>query len=116
MDLKKIKAIVEKGGATLDAKTFDDAKVSNGYMVGIKGDVIDVNGAFYDIKAITSSYMLSHIASEKDYIGYWVNDNNLYIDLSQNVLDLDDAITLGKANNQKAIWDVVNNCEITLDF
>lgn len=116
MDLKKIKTIVSNGGATLDAKAFKDAKVSNGYMVGIKGEVLNLSDLFYDIKAITTTYMLSYIASEKDFIGYWVNDNKLYIDLSQNILNLDDAKALGKAHNQKAIWDVVNNCEITLDF
>lgn len=48
------------------------------------------------------------------YLGAWCDGEHVYLDVSQNVTNRDDAIDLGEARSQKAIWDVVRACEIRL--
>ena len=48
-------------------------------------------------------------------IGAWVNDDNYaFIEVSDIVFDLEEAIALGKERGEEAIWDFKNNCEIKL--
>lgn len=54
--------------------------------------------------------------SENAYLGLWYNSENSlwYIDISENIADLTEAIMLGKYRNQLAIWDCENDNEIKL--
>jgi hypothetical protein len=45
-------------------------------------------------------------------VGTWANEGKTYYDLSKTVLDRDQAIALGKKNNQIAIRDLKNNVDI----
>jgi hypothetical protein len=47
-------------------------------------------------------------------LGLWANDNKLYIELSKNILDREEAIAQGIAFNQLAIFDIVKGEEIDL--
>jgi hypothetical protein len=49
------------------------------------------------------------------YFGGWLDDNTLYLDTSVNIEDLDEAMKLGRANNQLAIYDVKNQTSIRLE-
>jgi hypothetical protein len=48
------------------------------------------------------------------YVGLWVNDGKLYIDLSVQFNDRQVAMNVGREFNQKAIWDVALDKEIKL--
>lgn len=49
------------------------------------------------------------------YFGAWIDEDVLYLDNSVNIADLETAIAFGHANNQIAIWDVVNGKSIYLN-
>jgi hypothetical protein len=46
------------------------------------------------------------------YLGTWVNDGKVYVDVSQWVETLDNAIALGKSRGELAIWDCAKNEEV----
>lgn len=49
-------------------------------------------------------------------VGIWTDtDGKVYRDLTLWISDLYIALDFGRANKQKAIWDIANNCEIRLD-
>jgi hypothetical protein len=116
-DLEKA---IEQGGATWDLVEFKDANVESGYMVGVKGfkrykvkenwfpEVIlkKINELLEDNK-----YYVMHKSA---YLGAWINENACYIDISLNIEDEEDAIKIGRLNNQAAIWDCKNKKEIYL--
>ena len=54
--------------------------------------------------------------SENAYLGLWYNSENAlwYIDISENIADLSEAIKLGKERKQISIWDCENDNEIKL--
>ena len=48
------------------------------------------------------------------YLGTWVNNGDLHLDVSQIVLNRVDAIGLGLSRQELAIWDVENGSEVEL--
>ena len=46
-------------------------------------------------------------------VGTWLNDNKVYIDINQGFNDLDEALSIAIANNQLAIYDTLENKEIS---
>lgn len=50
------------------------------------------------------------------HLGLWFNseEKKWYLDLSENISELDEALRLGKERKQIAIWDCKNSKEITL--
>ena len=109
-----IKKIIKNGGATLTS----DLKVANingGYMVSILGyektfDFKDVAGVNDYVKNLQGK-----IGSKKGYfIGLWTFKNELYIDVSINILDKVDALEFGKKNKQIAIYEVLTGANIPL--
>jgi hypothetical protein len=75
---------------------------------------------FYDpIKGpkILADYMKknkSDLATGKNYLGLWHNkdDGKVYLDISENIQNIDTARTLGAQRDQISIWDVANFAEI----
>ena len=109
-----IKKIIKNGGATLTS----DLKVANingGYMVSILGyektfDFKDVAGVNDYVKNLQGK-----IGSKKGYfIGLWTFKNELYIDVSINIIDKVDALEFGKKNKQIAIYEVLTGANIPL--
>ena len=49
------------------------------------------------------------------YIGLWLDNNKMYIDISINIIDKVEALEFGKKNKQLAIYDIVNNDSIYLN-
>jgi hypothetical protein len=47
------------------------------------------------------------LASGKNYLGTWLNEGKVYLDVSENIMDRAEAIRLGQERNQLAIYDVV---------
>ena len=109
-----VKEIIKQGGATLTSD-LKVASVKNGFMVSILGyektfeynDTEDINNYILDLQ--------SKIGSKKGYfIGLWVYDSKLYIDLSINIIDKVDALEFGKKNKQIAIYEVLTGENIPI--
>ena len=113
-------------GCNIDA-SLNVKKIHDGYMVSINGHekIIDINN-INDIntqkeiyKAITEKKQAIKRLKELNhksafYIGLWLNDNKLYVDISINILSKYKAIAQGVKNLQYAIYDVKNGCDIEL--
>lgn len=52
------------------------------------------------------------------YFGSWLDTETgkVYVDISKNIQDIDEALNLGISRNEIAIWDVINNREIRLKY
>jgi hypothetical protein len=48
------------------------------------------------------------------YLGAWVNDGTVYLDVSLNVADREKALALGAEYNQLSVWDVLNASSIDI--
>ena len=107
----------EFGGTSISL--VDGHKPTEGYMVAKPpsySKVVDETDFFDPItgRKILSSYMKEHKSdlAGTAYMGTWVHEGKVYLDVSENILDRAEAIRLGVERNQKAIWDVVNETEI----
>ena len=114
MKLEEVKKIIKNGGDTL-TKDLKKASLKNGYMVSLEGAESQVKSDDCQaiMKAIESK---QEIIKDRDnlYIGLWLDNNILYIDISINIIDKVDALEFGKYNKQLAIYDLKNNDSIYL--
>lgn len=68
------------------------------------------------------TYILEYIESKKHllnstktlYIGVWLNEGKYYMDLSERISSKWKAVSLGMLRDQKAIWDLNKNVEVSL--
>ena len=100
---------LENGGGTFkNGKTFIKNK---GFMVAKKGfeKVFDVK----DIKGLKTA-LNEYLRFENCFVGTWLNDGKIYLDLSMYVKTLKKAIKLGKENDQLAIYSFEENDSIYL--
>lgn len=116
-DTKKlIDEIVRNGGATLNTE-LENANLNGGYMVSMAGyeTVISLDELkdYKQVEKILIEYK-KLARKNKAFVGAWVNENKLYLDLSKNYKRLGNAIKIGKKNNQLAIFDINNLEEIML--
>lgn len=115
MELKQlINNIICQGGATLDRDLQPiDTKV--GYMVSYfeTEKTFDLNDIDYHE---ISNLILKRKADlkENEYLGFWVYKGKLYIDISINIIDLEQAKKVGIANNQLSIYDLSNDTSIQI--
>lgn len=113
---KIINEAIKNGGATLTA-TLDNATLKYNYMVSLYGyektfKVDDVEGLKEGLKA----YQKKATGKKDLYIGLWVNDGLVYLDLSVNICKKNDALRIGKQNKQQAIYDIKNNKDIKIKY
>ena len=108
----------EWGGLSINM--VDGSMPTTGYMVakppsfGKIVDAVDFNDPVKGPK-ILSSYMKRHkndLGNGKNYLGTWLNEGKVYLDVSENIQSKSKATRIGRERNQKAIWDVANLSEI----
>lgn len=114
MKIEEIKRIIENKGETL-TKDLKKADLKKGFMVSLEGTESQVAGNDYNeiMKAIESKKELIKDRNNL-YIGLWLDNNIMYIDISINIQDKTEALEFGKYNRQLAIYDLVNNDSIYL--
>jgi hypothetical protein len=108
----------EWGGLSINM--VDGSMPTTGYMVAKPpefGRIVDEIDFINPVKGpkILSDYMKTHkndLGNGKNYLGTWLNESKVYLDVAENIQELFEAIRLGKERNQKAIWDVANLDEI----
>ena len=112
--------IVENGGATYNLYT-GELNPDNGYMVAQKGFekvfAFDSNpNAFSEqIKSYLTKDIMDQISNRIDlYLGFWLHEGKIYFDIVERIDSLETALTEGKRNGQKAIYDAANKKEIFL--
>lgn len=116
MENKKIMEIIENKGATLD-KNLNNFNSDNGFMVSIKGQEVKVNKN--DIKEIKKEIEKKRefIGNKKGlYIGLWLDNEILYIDISIHIIDYLEALEVARNNDQLAIFDLKKKDSIYLNY
>jgi len=106
-------------GGTRGTFHVDGTKVDyqTGYFVGMAG--FQTTKDYFINPKYPINTLALHLTSLLDlvnipFVGYWVNDNIVYIDLVTWTENLDRAIRLGKLYDQKAIFDIINQKDINI--
>ena len=100
-----LKDIITNGGGNL--KDWKKVSYSSGYMVAIK------KGAIIDVKDIQS--IIKFIDSVNGSCGLWVNNGFMYIDISINIPEKEEALKLASELKELAIFDCKNLKDIPLE-
>lgn len=99
------------------------AEYKTGYFVSLNGyeTVLCENiVSSQNILDILESYRLEALrlctkyGNSAQHVGKWTSDGKIYIDISVHINSLENALLVGRHNNQKAIWDIANNQAINL--
>ena len=91
-----------------------ESNPATGYMVSLNGFEEQFYFDDFENKDI-KNYFVKHVNKLSDpscFFGGWVNGNQVFLDVSINVPDLEQAIYLGITNNQEAIFDCALNTSI----
>lgn len=112
LDINTIKKYVLKnGGLTLNSHGLK-ADLKSGFMASY-----EKSEKTLDLKDLSSEIIagaLKEASKKRAFLGLWLNDNILYIDLSINIKDLSQALEFARANKQLAIYDIKNDKSIYL--
>ena len=106
-----LQKIIDNGGATINARGRS-VSYKTGYQVSNKDCYILNSNNINDI--INAINDLRRTVAPADFIGIWVDNGKVYIDLSTRIVDRAEAIFWGKMLKQKAIYDWQNQNCITL--
>lgn len=105
--------VIENGGFSFNANFESPTK---GYMVSLVGfeKVIPMeNVTPYLLGELFRQY--SEQLQDGEYVGAWVDDGQLYLDISSNIQDKNEAVKLGNERNQLGIFDLSTFETIYLD-
>lgn len=109
---KIIEEIKENGGGTYN-KELKSINATSGYMVSLLGYERKCKTIEEIEKAIKENIEIVK-GLDNAYLGTWIDEGITYIDISILVENKEDALELGKINNQLAIYDIENNESIYL--
>lgn len=116
MKNNKIMEIIKDGGATLDYN-YNNFESKRGYIVSLKGQEVKIDKN--DIQEIKKEIEKKRefIKDKKGlFIGLWVEDDIIYIDVSIHIINYLKALEVARKNDQKAIYDLKNNDSIYLTY
>lgn len=107
-----IKTLVSTNkGATL-THNGNKYRLKDGYMVSVKG---------YERRYRRWGNLFNRLADYKDkakklggYVGLWLHDGYIYLDISKCYKDKAEAIAMGYANKQLSIYDIANDSYINM--
>lgn len=107
--------VYSNGGFTASTK-LRTINNTSGYIASMAGyeTVIPLQVLTYDVfSALVLRYRnMANIRGDNANIGTWESDGKLYFDISFVFNDLSSALKFAEDNNQLAVWDIANNCEI----
>ena len=115
-DDKIVYEILRNGGITLDVKTNTKLGLKHGYIVAIEGCERVVKTSVLS-KQIIDRFIennLTLLSCKGYYLGAWVDNGLVYLDVSKHSSKLVNAIWLANLENQIAIYDLENEITITL--
>lgn len=124
-----IKELEKNNGCNLDVN-YNIKKLNDGYMVSLANyeTIINLKNGLNDLitqkniydaiieKQVIINNLRTFTNNRKKsfYIGLWINEGLLYIDISINLKKYQDAYSLGIKNNQFSIYDLKNDKSIEL--
>lgn len=111
---KIIEEIKENNGGTYN-KELKSINATSGYMVSLLGYEKKCRTIEETEKAITENMEIIK-GLDSAYLGAWIDEGITYIDISVLVENKEDAMELGKINNQLAIYNIENNESIYLSY
>ena len=109
-----IKKIIVEGGATLN-KYGKDFVSNNGFMVSVFGAEFKTTDE-EKAKSKIEEYIEKIQTQEGLFVGVWVDEGEVYVDLSIHILDYNEALEVARNNKQKAIFDLKNKTSIYLNY
>ena len=112
----KIMEIIKNEGATLDYN-YNNFSSDVGFMVSLKGQEVKIDKN--DIQGIKREIEKKRdfIQDKKGlFIGLWLEDDILYIDVSIHIINYLRALEVARNNDQKAIYDLQKNDSIYLTY
>lgn len=117
--MENLKEIIKKGisngGFTKNAY-MEDISEKKGYIVSIEGfeKIYNINADIAEIEKDVIEY-INIIKNKKHlYIGLWVDNDKIYLDLSKHYKNKEKAILNGINNKQLAIFDITKDESIPL--
>lgn len=118
MELKKLyNYIIENNGATIQNNNIVNAKTGFVYSLqGFEQKIILKDFNFKTFYKLQNKYnnFINYLNIKSLNVGYWIDSNYIYIDISKITQNKNTAILQGIKNNQKAIFDLQNNKSIYL--
>lgn len=95
--------LLSNGGASV---TIKGNKPKGGFMVSVPGKEFIVNGKPSEYQI--ADYIASVKPADNEYIGAWYDgtQDRTYLDISENIADIESAVKLGKQNNQLSIYNL----------
>lgn len=110
MKISELQAIIKNGGATLN-NNGESVHFIRGYQVSKKDCyTLEVRNVNKILKAVNS---LLDTITAGEFVGLWVDNGLIYIDVSECIERLSVALPLGIARKQKSIYDwCMNRCII----
>ena len=116
MENNKIMEIIENKGATLDYD-YNNFSSDKGFMVSIKGQEVKVNKNNIEEIKKEIEKKKEFIENKKGlYIGLWLENDILFIDISIHIIDYLEALEVGRNNDQLAIFDLKKKDSIYLNY
>lgn len=109
-----IKKIIFEGGATLN-KYGEDFVSDKGFMVSVFGAEFKTTDEG-TAKSKIEEYIEKIQTQEGLFVGVWVDEGEVYVDLSIHILDYNEALEVARNNKQKAIFDLKNKTSIYLNY
>ena len=105
------KQTIENQGCSMNMKSLIP---DSGYMVSLKGMELKINVIDFSPEHVDHFIRknLSCLFNKSCYIGTWINNDLVYLDISLNIKDKNQALEYAKANGQICIWDVEKKVEI----
>lgn len=102
MKLSELKNIIKNGGATLN-KSGESVNYNRGYQVSKKDCyTLTIKNANKILRAVNG---LLDTIKAGEFVGLWVDNGLIYIDISERVERLSAAISIGIERKQKSIFD-----------
>lgn len=106
---KDVLKIIKKGGATINKNGHNANYLKSGFMVSIK-DCYILQADKIHIITKKANKLLKTI-KKGEYLGFWVDNGLVYIDISKKFFTYQGAFVIGNIYNQKSIFDLkTKNC------
>lgn len=109
-----IKKIISEGGATLN-KHGEDFITSEGFMVSLFGAEFKTTDE-ETAKNKIEEYIEKIKTEEGLFVGVWLDEGEVYVDLSIYIIDYNEALEVARNNKQKAIFNLKDKTSIYLNY
>lgn len=109
-----VRKTLENGGTTTSILT-GEMNPASGFMCSLK-DCTIINITQFNTSSIEEIMRNNKelLSQENIYLGTWVNEGMVYIDISENIINIEEAIAVGIVRKQLAIFDCSRKEVITL--